>query len=38
MNLEWDDDIEAVGANVLDQIQEYKMGFYRERLLEANRY
>lgn len=37
-NLEWDDDIEAVGSNVLDQIQEYKLNLYRERLLEANRF
>lgn len=37
-NLEWDDDLEAVGSNVLDQIQEYKLNLYRERLLDANRY
>ena len=34
LNLEWDDDIEAVGVNVLEQIQEYKLNLYRERKLE----
>ena len=34
LNLEWDDDIEAVGTNILDQIQEYKLNVYRERRLE----
>lgn len=34
LGLEWDDDIEAVGANILDQIQEYKLNMYRERKLE----
>lgn len=37
LNLDWDDDIEAVGANILDQIQEYKMNLYRERRLEFAR-
>jgi hypothetical protein len=34
MNLDWDDDIEAVGSNILEQIQEYKLNLYRERRLE----
>lgn len=34
LSLEWDDDIEAVGSNILEQIQEYKLNMYRDRKLE----
>ncbi|OMJ70246.1 hypothetical protein SteCoe_31812 [Stentor coeruleus] len=34
LNLEWDEDIEAVGTGILDQIQEYKLSMYKERRLD----
>lgn len=34
LSVEMDNDAEAEGANILDQIQEYKLNMYRERRLE----